>query len=67
MYKEANLAELSRDISEKLFTSKILLEILQEMTMNDVKIGTVAAIFLNYINEAFNDISECRKKIFVLD
>ena len=67
METDKNLAELGRDISGKLLTSKILLEILQDMVADDIKIGTLVDIVLNDITEAFNDISTCRRKIFILD
>ena len=67
MDKEQNLAELSRDISDKLINSKFLLEILEEMAMSDAKIGTMISVIKNNITSAFNDIEECRHKIFILD
>ena len=67
METDKNLAELSRDISDKLINTKILLEILQEMAMNDAQIGTMISVILNNINDAFNNIEKCRHKIFVLD
>lgn len=67
METERNLAELSRDISDKLITSKILLEILEELAMHDAKMGTIISILLGNIISAFRDVEECRHKIFILD
>ena len=67
MEKEKNLAELTRDISNSLLNSINLLEILKEITDIDSKTGTVLTLIQNNLNSAFENLENCRHKIFILD
>ena len=67
MEKEQNLAELTKDISERLLNSINLLDILEEIIEPSPKIGTVVSLMQNDLKSAFNNLEERRRKIFILD
>ena len=67
MENEQNLAKLTRDISNSLLNSINLVEILEEITDIDSKSGTVITILQNNLKSAFENIENCRHKIFILD
>ncbi|MBO6271934.1 hypothetical protein J6O48_04045 [bacterium] len=67
MEKESNLAELTKYASDKLLESVYLIDALEELTDIDPKCGTIISIIKNNINFAFDNIEQCRNKIYILD
>ena len=58
-----NIEELISNVSYQILDSIALLEVLDELMIKDLKIGTVCDIFIKQMNDAFKDIETCRKLI----
>lgn len=67
MEKQTSLAELSKDISNKLLESHYLLEILQDESDIETKFQTILSILEKNISSAFREIEACRKMIYILE
>ncbi len=67
MEKEMNLAELSKDISNKLLESQYLIDVIHDIVEGDPKLTTLILLLRKNIMLSFNEIEECRKKIYILD
>ena len=67
MENQTNLAQLSRDISDKLLDSMNLLSTLEEIIENEAREETLLSIIQNNIKSAFEEIEQCRQMIYVLD
>lgn len=67
MENELNLAELGRNISDKLVDSKYLIDILEEIAEGEPKLQILINLLKQNIMSAFKEIEECRQKIYILD
>ena len=67
MESELNLAELGRNISDKLVDSKYLIDILEEIAEGEPKLQILINLLKQNIMSAFKEIEECRQKIYILD
>jgi len=67
MEEKKNLEQLTAEISNKLYDSINLLEILEEIAECNRKEGFLVSSLLKNINQAFNDIETCRQMISVPD
>ena len=63
MKKSKSIAKYYKNISGNLLDSIWLLETLYVLNDGEAKMGTIITIINKKIRSAFNDISECRKKI----
>ena len=67
MERTKNLAELTKNISDKLFDSINLLEILEEVVEGERKEYFLVSTLQKNIEEAFDDIEDCRQLISIPD
>ncbi len=67
MESELNLAELGRNISDKLVDSKYLIDIMEEIAEGEPKLQILINLLKQNIMSAFKEIEECRQKIYILD
>lgn len=67
MTGERNLAEITRDISNRLLNSKYIVETLAEITENEAKTDFLLSTLKDNICSAFWDTEECRQKICIID
>jgi len=67
MEQRTNLAELQKDISEKLLSSKRLLDVLEDLIEDNVHGEELLIIVKSNIESAFDEIEECRKMVSILD
>ena len=62
-----DLAELSKEVCEKIYTSKNLIDILQDILADDKKSTIILEIVKNNLETAFEKISKCRSMIHIVD
>lgn len=67
MENQQNLAELSKEISNKLLDSANLLKTLEEIIDGKAQEATLLIIIQNNIKSAFDKIEKCRTMICPLD
>ncbi|MBQ3311434.1 hypothetical protein IJG72_05085 [bacterium] len=67
MENKLNLAELTKDISNRLLETKYLLDIMEDIIDGESKLETLHKQVMKNIISAFHEIEECRQKIYILD
>ena len=67
MERTKNLAELTKNISDKLFDSINLLEILEEVVEGERKEYFLVSTLQKNIEAAFDEIEDCRQLISIPD
>jgi len=67
MEEKKNLEQLTAEISNQLYDSIALLEILEDSFEGARKEGFLVSTLQNNINKAFNNIETCRQMISVPD
>lgn len=67
MEQEDSLAVICKKISGRLIESMHLLDILEDISGDLQKAETIISIVQNNIRTSFNDIENCRQKIYICD